>query len=100
MDFSVGGYWLYDMVCPENENHWGHMDYTPITPNMSFEIKDSFCDEDGNVNSSLPVSRGTIAFTTTESGTLVEFNMFYSNEKEVNTMIEMGFEQGISACFE
>jgi uncharacterized protein YndB with AHSA1/START domain len=100
MDFSVGGYWLYAMVGPENEKHWGRMDYTAITPHLSFEIKDSFCDEEGTVNTSLPVATGTIVFTTTESGTLVEFKMFYSNEKEIETMIEMGFEQGITACLE
>ncbi len=100
MNFSVGGYWLYAMVGPENEKHWGRMDYTTITPNSSFEIKDSFCDEEGNVNSSLPVSVGTILFTKTESGILVEFKMFYSSEKEIQTMIEMGFEQGIIICFE
>jgi uncharacterized protein YndB with AHSA1/START domain len=100
MDFSVGGHWLYAMVGPENEKHWGRMDYTAITPHLSFEIKDGFCDEEGNVNSSLPVSTGIIVFTTTESGTLVEFKMFYSDEKEIETMIEMGFEQGITACLE
>jgi uncharacterized protein YndB with AHSA1/START domain len=100
MNFSVGGYWLYAMVSPENEKHWGRMDYTAITPQISIEIKDSFCDEEGNINSSLPVSAGTIAFAKTSSGTLVEFKMFYSNEKEVQTMIEMGFEQGITACLE
>ncbi|TDD76932.1 SRPBCC family protein [Flavobacterium caseinilyticum] len=100
MHFTVGGYWLYAMVGPENEKHWGRMDYTAITPHLSFEIKDSFCDEEGTVNSSLPVSEGIIVFTTTESGTLVEFKMFYSNEKEIETMIEMGFEQGITACLE
>jgi uncharacterized protein YndB with AHSA1/START domain len=100
MDFSVGGYWLYAMVGPENEKHWGRMDYTAITPHLSFEIKDSFCDEEGTVNTSLPVSKGTIVFTKTESGTLVEFKMFYSDEKEIETMIEMGFEQGITACLE
>lgn len=100
MNFSVGGYWLYAMVGPENEKHWGRMDYTAITPHLSFEIKDSFCDEEGTVNTSLPVSKGIIVFTTTDSGTLVEFKMFYSNEKEIETMIEMGFEQGITACLE
>lgn len=100
MNFSVGGYWLYAMVSPENVKHWGRMDYTTITPHLSIEIKDSFCDKDGTVNPSLPVAAGTIVFTTTASGTLVDFKMFYSNEKEVQTMIEMGFEQGITACME
>lgn len=100
MDFSVGGYWLYAMVSPENEKHWGRMDYTAITPHKSFVIKDVFCDDDGNINSSLPVSKGTIVFTKTDTSTLVEFKMIYSTEKEIETIIEMGFEQGITACLD
>jgi uncharacterized protein YndB with AHSA1/START domain len=100
MDFSAGGYWLYAMVGPENEKHWGRMDYIAITPHLSFEIKDSFSDKEGTINTSLPVSTGIVVFTTTESGTLVELKMFYSNEKEIETMIKMGFEQGITACME
>ena len=100
MDFSVGGYWLYAMVGPENEKHWGRMDYTAIRPHESFEIKDSFCNEEGNVNTSLPVSTGSIVFTQTNNGTLVEFKMVYSSEEEIKTIIEMGFEQGITACLD
>jgi uncharacterized protein YndB with AHSA1/START domain len=100
MNFAVGGYWLYAMVSPENEKHWGRMDYTAITPHKSFAIKDSFCDEEGNRNPSLPVSEGTIAFTETAPGTLVDFKMVYSSEKEIQTIIEMGFEQGITICLE
>lgn len=100
INFAVGGYWLYAMVSPENEKHWGRMDYTAITPQKSFAIKDSFCDEQGNINPSLPVSIGTITFTTKENGTLVEFKMVYSSEEEIQTMIAMGFEQGITTCLD
>lgn len=100
MNFTVGGHWLYAMVSPENEKHWGRMDYTAIKPQESFEIKDSFCDEDRYLNTSLPVSIGSVVFSPTDAGTLVEFKMFYTSEKEVETMIEMGFEQGITACLE
>mgnify|MGYP003643711196 CR=1 FL=1 len=100
MSFTVGGFWLYAMVGPENQKHWSRMDYTAIKPHESFEIKDGFCDEEGNLNIYLPVSTGSIAFSTTGSGTLVEFKMFYTTVKEVDTMIEMGFEQGITACLE
>lgn len=100
MNFSVGGYWLYAMVGPDTERHLGRMEYTAITPQESFAIRDGFCDEDGNLNPSLPVSIGTITFSNAGIGTLVEFKMFYSSEKEIETMVEMGFEQGITACLE
>ena len=46
------------------------------------------------------VYKGIIVFTKIASGTLVEFKMFYSNKIEIETMIEMGFQQGIPACLE
>jgi uncharacterized protein YndB with AHSA1/START domain len=99
-DFSVGGYWLYAMVSPENEKHWGRMNYLSIDTHKNFHLEDVFCDEDGNPNLELPVSTGSNEFTVTATGTLVEFKMYYSTEKQLQEIIEMGFEQGITACLE
>ena len=53
--FSVGGHCLCAKVELQNEKYWVRMGYTAVTPHLSFEIKDSFGDEEGNVNSSLQV---------------------------------------------
>jgi uncharacterized protein YndB with AHSA1/START domain len=100
MNFSIGGFWLYAMVSPENEKHWGRMNYTAIDEHKSFDIEDVFCNEDGIANSTLPASTGCIVFTKTANGTTVEFKMIYPNEKDMQTLVEMGFEQGITMCFE
>ncbi len=100
MNFSVGGFWLYAMVSPENEKHWGKMNYTAISHHESFEVEDGFCDEDGNLNTVMPISKGKQVFTQTTTGTLVEFKMIYSTETDLQKIIEMGFEQGITACIE
>lgn len=100
MDFSVGGHWLYAMVSPENEKHWGRMDYLSIEKHKNFHMNDAFCDEDGKVNPEMPVSRGSNVFTKTMGGTKVEFKMVYSTEEQLKQIIEMGFEQGITICFD
>lgn len=100
MNFEVGGYWHYAMVGPENEKHYGRMNYTAIEPHEFFELEDSFCDENGVVNTDLPVSKGKTVFTETPNGTLVEFKINYKTEAEVLQLIEMGFEQGITMCTE
>ena len=100
MDFSVGGYWLYAMVSPEGEKHWGRMNYVAIDPLKSFMIEDAFCDEDGNFNAELPVSKGQISFATTPNGTRVDFKMIYPTESDLQKIVEMGFEQGITACLD
>jgi uncharacterized protein YndB with AHSA1/START domain len=96
MNFTVGGYWLYAMVSPEGEKHWGRMNYVAMDYHKSFNIEDCFCDENGNFNKDLPVSKGQISFTTTPNGTLVEFKMIYPSESDLQKIVEMGFEQGIT----
>jgi len=100
MNFSVGGYWLYAMVGPENEKHWGRMNYIAIDPFKSFDLEDAFCDENGNFNPTLPVSKGRNVFTKTQTGTLVEFIVHYPTEADLEKIIEMGFEQGITICLD
>ena len=100
MDFSVGGYWLYAMVSPENQKHWGKMNFLAIDELVSYDIQDMFCDEEGNTNDALPVSSGKNIFTKTEKGTLVAFKTVYNSEEEVQKIVEMGFEQGITMTFE
>src|SRR5690606_29546341 len=56
MDFSEGGYWLYAMVGPEGEEHWARADFQSINPLKAFSIRDAFCDENGNIDQSLPSS--------------------------------------------
>jgi uncharacterized protein YndB with AHSA1/START domain len=96
LNFNVGGYWQYAMVSPEGEKHWGKMEYTVIKPMNEIGIVDSFCDEEGVINHSFPISVGSIIFTETKTGVLVEFKMTYPTEKDIQTLIEMGFEVGIS----
>jgi uncharacterized protein YndB with AHSA1/START domain len=99
-DFSVGGYWLYAMVGPENQKPWARMNYLSIDTHKDFQLEDAFCDENGIVNPELPVSRGSNVFTATATGTRVEFKMYYSTEEQIQQIIDMGFEQGITICME
>ena len=100
MNFKPGGYWLYAMVSPEGQKHWARMNYIAINPLKNFEMEDGFCDEEGNLNSELPVSRGSMIFSKTANGTRVEFKMTYATEADVQKIVEMGFEQGITICLD
>jgi uncharacterized protein YndB with AHSA1/START domain len=100
MNFKPGGFWLYCMVGPAGEKHWGRMNYIAIDHLKGFDIEDVFCDENGNVNRELPVSKGRITFTKTANGTKTEWKMTYPTEAALQQIIEMGFEQGITICYE
>lgn len=98
MNFTPGGYWLYAMVGPENQIHWARMNYIALDQDNRIEVEDAFCDENGNLNNELPVSKGQIAFTKTENGTRVEFKMIFPTRTDLEKTLEMGFEQGITIC--
>jgi uncharacterized protein YndB with AHSA1/START domain len=100
MNFTPGGYWLYAMVGPENQKHWARMNYIAINRPDSIDIEDIFCDENGTPNPDLPASKGQLLFAKTASGTRVTFNMIYPTEADLQKIVDMGFEQGISICFE
>jgi uncharacterized protein YndB with AHSA1/START domain len=100
MNFKAGGYWLYAMVSPEGQKHWARMNYLAIDPLKGYDIEDAFCDEEGNLNSELPVSRGRMSFSKTAVGTRVEFKMTYATETDVQKIVDMGFEQGITMCLD
>lgn len=99
-DFRIGGYWLYAMVGPDGQKHWARMNYLAIDPFKRLDIEDAFCDDQGVVDPGLPISKGHMAFTSTANSTRVEFEMTYSTEEQLRKIIEMGFEQGISACLD
>lgn len=96
MDFREGGYWLYAMVGPEGEKHWSRADFQSIEPMNSFKGKDGFCDENGTMNTDMPVTEWTNVFTETAEGTTVTNTLLFESEKDLQTMVDMGFEQGYS----
>jgi len=100
MEFSDGGFWLYAMVGPEDQKHWGRMNYLKTDLHKRIEIEDAFCDENGKINEELPVSKGQIVFTETKAGSRVDFKMVYPTEADLHKLVEMGFEEGISICFD
>ena len=100
MNFKPGGYWLYAMVGPQGEKHWARMDYLAIDLYKSFDVQDSFSDENGVINRQLPVSTGRSTFTKTAKGTRVEFKLTYSTVEQLQKIVEMGFEQGITMCMD
>lgn len=100
MDFKEGGFRLYAMVGPEGERHLGRTDYLSIHVRVQFSGKDSFCDEDGNINPDLPVATFKNHFQETESRTLVTILTEYASEEHLEQIIQMGMKEGLAMAFE
>ena len=100
MDFRENGFWLYAMVGPENEKHWGRQDYQKIVIQKSFTGTDSFCDEDGNTNPKLPKTQFENVFTESNGKTLVTITSKYDSTELLEKVIEMGFKEGFTMALE
>ena len=96
MDFSEGGHWLYAMVGPDGTRHWARMNYKAIVPQRIIQGEDGFCDENGNLNPQLPVYQWVNQFTETDGHTRVDHTLTFETLEGLQTIVDMGFEQGIS----
>lgn len=97
MVFKEGGAWLYSMIGPEGEEHYARADYEKINPYKSFTVTDAFCDENGNINNELPVMHWKCTFEKSTKGTVVNVEITFQNENDLNKIIEMGFKEGFEA---
>lgn len=100
MDFRVGGFWLYAMISPQNEKHWGKQEYQHIVSKISFSGTDSFCDDKGEVNPKLPKTLFENAFSEDNGTTRVTISSKYANLEMLEKIIEMGFKEGFTMALE
>jgi len=96
LDFKVGGSWLYAMVGPEGERHWCRADYLSIDAQDRFNIKEYFCDEEGNLSNTAPIMYWKNDFIPDGEGTKVIVEISFEKEEDIQTILEMGFEQGFT----
>ena len=100
MDFREGGYWHYAMVGPEGEEHWAVANYKTIEPKRRFTALDGFADAEGVVNTEMPQSKWEVSFTPKEEVTLVENLITFDDLAQLETTIQMGFKEGLTAAME
>jgi uncharacterized protein YndB with AHSA1/START domain len=98
MDFRDGGSWLYCMVGPEGERHWARMDFRKIVAPKYYLASDVFCDENGKTIPEPPGMDWKAEFSETQAGTKVVVTLVFANRKALDTIVEMGFEDGFRAA--
>ncbi len=100
MDFREGGHWHYAMIDPQGTAHWGYTSYVRIKPIEYYATWDVFSNEAGEVNHELPRGEWMIRFMELGSNTLVESFITYPSLHDLETVINMGMEQGMTATLE
>lgn len=100
MDFREGGYWLYAMIDPTGPEYWGRMDYLKIQPTEKYTGLDAFCDDKGEINPELPRAEWNVTFTDLGENALVETVVTYNSLADLETVIQMGMEEGMTSTLE
>src|SRR5690606_9035174 len=100
MDISNGGHWQYAMGDPEGKECWGWTEYKNIHPNDSYETLDAFSDEESTLNKDLPAAEWTVSFTDKNEHTLVETLVQYDSLEGLETVLQMGMKEGMTATLE
>jgi len=100
MEFKEHGQWLYAMVGPEGETHYSAADYLEIIPMSSITCVDYFTDAAGNPNKSMPSGHWKTTFEDKGQTTVVKYFISYSDPEQLNSILQMGFKDGVRIAFE
>lgn len=100
MDFSEGRHWHYAMVEPNGTEYWGLTEYVKIRPIDYYTALDAFSNAEGEINKALPRAQWLVSFTGKDENTLVETIVTYKSLSDLETVIQMGMEQGMMATLQ
>jgi uncharacterized protein YndB with AHSA1/START domain len=97
MDFREGGLWLYAMVGPQGDRSWCRVDYQLIEPQVRIVSTDGFCDEEGNPSADFSPMHWHKTFSSNNDETTVQVNLSFDKEDDLQTILQMGFQEGFTA---
>ena len=98
LKFKDGGQWHYAMIGTEGEAIWCIGEFSAISPEKSFQATSSFCDERGIINADSPTMYWKTNFRAMGSETLVEVEISFTKEGDMEKIIATGFETGFTAA--
>jgi uncharacterized protein YndB with AHSA1/START domain len=100
MDFRDGGHWHYAMIDPDGQEYWGWTEYHRVQPIDSYETRDAFSNEAGEINQALPQASWLVAFSDLSHSTMVETVVQYASLEDLETILNMGMKEGMTATLE
>lgn len=100
MEFEEGGHWHYAMVDANGTEYWGYTEYVTINAIDYYTSLDTFSNEKGEINKDLPRAKWKVEFIDKDERTLVETVIKYNSLADLETVIQMGMEQGMTMTLE
>jgi uncharacterized protein YndB with AHSA1/START domain len=93
LDLRPGGVWHYCMGGPDGAEAWGRAVYSEIAPPERLCFTDAFSDAQGSVIP--PESSAVVTFRSEDGGTLVAIHTTYASPADLQTVLDMGMEEGM-----
>ena len=100
MEFRDGGHWHYAMIDPTGTEYWGLTEYINIYPIDGYKALDAFSNEAGEINPELPRAIWDVRFNDKDENTIVETIVTYNSLADLETIIQMGMEEGLSSTLD
>ncbi len=95
-DLDSGGEVTYFMTGPKGERYGGWWKITAAEPPRSLEFTDGFADDDGNPSEQMPTTTVRVRLSDHNGGTRMELVSTYGSRAEMEQLMEMGMEQGLT----
>lgn len=95
-DGYVGGRSEYTMTGPDGDVARGFWEWLSVDELAGFEVRDGFANPDGSPNEQMPAMRMVFAFEATPRGSRVTTTTYFASVEELETLLGMGMEQGMS----
>lgn len=100
MEFRESGHWHYAMIDPNGTEYWGYTEYVVIKPIDFYTSLDTFSNEKGEINKDLPRAKWKVEFIDKGDETLVQTVVQYNSLADLETVIQMGMEEGMTMTLE
>lgn len=97
-DLAPGGLSKYYMTGPDGGRSGGYWEFVAVDHGRSFEVLDGFTRDDGTPDTDLPTARMVFEFAETDGGSRLTMTTRFTTLTELEQLLEMGMEEGITAA--
>jgi uncharacterized protein YndB with AHSA1/START domain len=95
-ELTPGGRVTYSMTGPEGDVSRGWWEVLAVEPPRRLELIDGFADADGQPNDAMPTTRTVVTLSERDGGTLMAIETRFASLEEMDRMVSMGMEEGIT----
>ncbi len=95
-ELTPGGRVTYFMTGPEGDVSRGWWEVLAVEPLRRLELIDGFADADGQPNEAMPTTRTVVTLSERDGGTVMSIETRFASLEEMDRMVSMGMEEGIT----